>query len=170
MKNLLHLSFNANLEGMLKPRQPHGSGLDESGKFKEDLPARVSFSPDIQGCFSAIYPNISKFFEEVNNGKGFPFIYIYVYAAVLTGKETFIPEKLVRAKVWDAHVTREICISTEVSVKKVAKIKIPNPYRSKKVIDITAHPFNDSTKPEVFVSPEITYQITETYDPSVKFK
>lgn len=56
MKPLLHLSFNANLEGILKPRQPHGSGLDESGKFKKDLPARVSFSPDIQGCFLQYTP------------------------------------------------------------------------------------------------------------------
>lgn len=169
MKTLLHLSFNDSLGDVLTPRQPSGSGM-ENGKFKEDLPPRVSFSPTVQQCFSAIYPNISKFFEEVENGKGYPYIYCYVYKADLTGREEIVPDSVVKAKVWDAHVTAEVCILTPVKIKKVARIKIPNPYHAITMSDINARPYNNPKKAEVFVSPKIEFVVVEQYDKSVKLK
>lgn len=165
MKTLYHISFKDNLSKVMKPRQPHGTGTSEDGKMKEELPPRVSFSPTIQQCFSAIYPNISHVFEDVNDGKGYPYIYMYVYVPV-DDKALQIPESVVRKNVWDSHVTGEVCFKTDVNVRLAAKIKIPNPYRKGKVVDINAKPYNKGTE-EIFLSPKISFQVMETYGEAI---
>lgn len=163
-KNLYHLSFSDSLPNTLYPRQPHGTGTKEDGSMLEELPARVSFSPSIQQCFSAIYPNISHVFEKINDGKGYPYIIMYLYVPVLDGTEEQIPERDVRKAVWDSHVTGEVCFSSPVKVRLAGKIKIINPYRAPGgVKDITTKPFNRASSDEMFVSPEIKFSLAEKY-------
>lgn len=162
-KQLYHLSFKGDLPKKLMPRQPHGSKKGKDGKYAEDLPPRVSFSPSVQQCFSAIYPNIFHVFEKVNEGKGYPYIIMYVYVPVLRGGETTIPESEVRRKVWDWQATGEVCFSSGVEVRVVAKIKIPNPYRNgPKIPEITIQP-SDAGEEPVFVSPKIKFSVVEKY-------
>ena len=153
-----HLSFRENLPTVLSPRHPDGSG-DNKTKLVEKLPPRISFSPSIQQCFSAIYPNISKYFEEEN----YPHMDMYVYCPLVAGKR--IPNDVVLEKVWDSHITGEVCYTSEVKVIRIGKIRILNP--GKKGVSIHAHPFNNPMAKLQFISPVIEYQILNRYYPVV---
>lgn len=166
--NLLHLSFNGELPTVLSPRQPAGVSVDTVTNeliTTEKLPPRVSFSPTVQQCFSAIYPNISKFFEELD----YPRITFYVYVGLPDKNTKYIPKKQVLANVWDAHVTDEVCVVSDIVITKTAKIVVTNPYRkNRKVTEIRTHPFNDPQKPEMFVSPVIDYNVLTHFN-NIKF-
>lgn len=149
ISNLIyHLSFNEALPTLLKPRQPSDSG-DDSSKFVEKLPPRVSFSPTIQQCFAAIYPNISHYFEEHN----YPHMDMYVYCPVQWGKQ--IPPDTILEKVWDSHITGEVCYQDSVRVLKVAKIRI---YREGDQV-IRGQPFDNPFMKPQFISPIIRFEV-----------
>ena len=120
---LYHLSFNRRLDKQpLVPRQPHGSEISETKEsiYTERLPDRVSFSPTVEQCFMAIYPNISKYFEEEN----YPYIRMYLYQALPDSKTTYIPEDEVLNNIPDAHVTGEVCVTSPVRVKLLGEVEI----------------------------------------------
>lgn len=163
LESLFHISFNGNLPNTLFPRQPEDSNFKKkkTSPLTEDLPNRVSFSPSIQQCFSAIYPNVSKYFEELK----YPYMTFFVYSPIMnTGKK--LKRELVYSKVWDAHFTEEECFYTKVDIRKVAKINIlrPNDNNQK---DIVIHPFNDTSLPKRFVSPTVKFKITEQYESNI---
>jgi hypothetical protein len=153
---LYHLSFNDKLPTTLYPRQPMDSTVVK-GKFVEELPPRISFSPTIQQCFSALYPNISKYFEEEN----YPHMDMYVYVPV--GKSDRISNKEVNDKVWDAHITGEVCFKTPTKVMRVAKIRIFNPGNLTSKNCIYAQPFNNPMAKCRFVAPIITFAVIDEY-------
>lgn len=159
---LYHLSFKPTLNGRWKPRQPHGTNQDVSVKTKltyEDLPARISVSPSIEQCFWAIYPNISRFFEE----KRYPYIIMYVYRPRITYRTRILENRQVRRHVHDAHVTGEICILSSVVMEKIAKIKIYNPVKNPEVkYRMFALPDN----PEIFLSHRTYWERMENFIPN----
>ncbi len=153
---LYHLSFNGKLPTTLHPRQPMDSVVVK-GKYVEELPPRISFSPTIQQCFAALYPNISKYFEEEN----YPYMDMYVYVPV--GKSDRIPNNEVINKVWDAHVTGEVCYTTPTKVMRVAKIRIFNPGKLTTKNCIYTQPFNNPMSKVRFVAPIINFEIIDEY-------
>lgn len=162
LEKLYHISFRSDLPSVMKPRQPDGS--DEGNKntiTSEDLPPRVSFSPTIQQCFSAIYANVSQFFEQ----KHFPYMVFYVYSPIKGMGET-LDSKLVYDNVWDSHYTEEVCYSTPIRVIRVAKIKILNPGENAE--EIFVHPYDDKKIEKRFLSPVIKYEIIEKYENNLK--
>lgn len=149
IRNLIyHISFNDSLPNVLIPRQPADSGGDDTN-LVEKLPPRVSFSPTIQQCFSAIYPNISHYFEEHN----YPHMDMYVYCPVKWGGQ--IPPDTVLKNVWDSHVTGEVCYTEPVTVIKVAKIRV----RLSGGKDVRGFPFNNAFLKPRFISPTIHFEI-----------
>lgn len=149
-----HLSFNDTLPPILVPRQPADSGGNTSN-LVEKLPPRVSFSPTIQQCFSAIYPNISQYFEKLN----YPYMDMYVYCPVKWGKQ--IPTNTILEKVWDSHITGEVCYQEPVQVVKVAQIRIRQVGNQGSEQMIFAQPFNNPFMKPRFISPIIRFEVVK---------
>ena len=147
---LFHLSFR-DLPTTLTPRQPKDSGSGPS-EFTEQLPPRVSFSPTVQQAFGAIYPNISKFFEELAAKS----ITMKVYSPINCSTLPQIDPAKVKAKVWDAHYTGEACFTAPVKVEFVGTVELFNPYRQKQVVnEINVNPFDNPMLPTQFVCPTV---------------
>lgn len=144
---LFHLSFR-DLPHTLTPRQPEDSGSDTTA-FTEQLPNRVSFSPTIKQAFAAIYPNISKFFENESQSS----IRMRVYSPVGNATLPTIPADKVTRRVYDAHYTGEICYTAPVKIEYIGEVIIQNDGK-----DITIHPFNDSSKPKQFIAPDASME------------
>lgn len=158
--NLYHLSFNENLGPILQPRQPGGSELTEDGIYTEDLPPRVSFSPTIEQCFYAIYPNISHLLKS-KEGKNEKYFFMHVFSPIKKDLKK-LPDSLVKSKVWDAFVTDEVCVVESVKIKHVGKVKFQNPYYKNNVPEyIFTHPFNDEGEEELFVSPKVKFDFVK---------
>ena len=153
-----HLSFRENLPTVLTPKQPDGSATTIN-VLTEQLPPRVSFAPTIQQCFSAIYPNVAKYFEEHN----YPHMDMYVYCPLSGGKK--IPKNTILERVWDSHITDEVCYVVNIKVIRVAKIRIGNPYLNKQREDIYTCPFNNPMAKRRFVSPKVDFTILNAYYP-----
>lgn len=145
---LFHLSFNDKLEGLWRPKLPDGSELP-SGQYAEPNTPRISFSPTIEGCFRAIYPNISHLFEV----KKYPYLVFRVYRPILTDKIHLVtPDELTKEKqVWDAHVTREYHTEQAVKMVKVGKVMVKSP---KNKSFLKTHPFGDKQLPPKNVGPK----------------
>lgn len=153
---LYHLSFNSNLPAALQPRQPHGEPAKVS-IYTEKLPPRVSFSPSVQQCFTAIYPNISKYFEE----EKYPYMDMYVYAPIGKGKR--LSQDIVLQNVWDSHVTEEVCFVSSIQITRVAKIRIFNPKTLNRDNSIYTQPFNSRMAKVRFVAPIVNFDILERF-------
>lgn len=163
-----HISFRE-LPKVLHPRQPEdhdfNARVGEPLDLKEDLKPRVSFSPTVEHCFAAIYPNVSRFFEI----EKYPYLQFYVYRSVKP-LVAVIPEKIVRAKVYDSGFTREVCSLNPVEVELVAMVRIPNPGDHE--VPLYTKPFGDQSKPDIFVVPfvEVTYIDIKKPDTYLKFQ
>lgn len=156
---LLHLSFNDSLEGILKPKYPDRDPHVKVGKYTEsDLPARTCFASTIQGCFSAIYPNISKFYEEENH----KFLEFQLYIGIPDNKTTFVPNDIVLKNVWDAHITGEVCVTSPIKVVRYLTLSI-----GCLDTEIWTRPYNSPKEKERFVSPRAiwsTLKIHKRFD------
>lgn len=156
---LFHLSFDGNKEGVWYPQIPAGSDIGEKTDLSEPDTPRISFSETLEGCFRAIYPNVSQYFEE----KHFPWMEFYVYTPVLNSKTKIVYQKELTKKhlVHDAHITGEIWILSSVAVEKVTKIKVLNTISKG---DLTYRPFNEHKFERRFHSPKvIEIEIMEDY-------
>lgn len=148
---LFHISFNGSLKGNWKPRDNHDDA--EEGKdtgYPEPRLKRISVAETIEGCFHAIYPNVSQFFEERN----YPNMHFSVYSPVFKGSERVVTPGLLTSErmVWDAFITGEYLILDEVHMAMVGKIKILNTNDSPTMM---VHPFNDKKEPLASVGPEV---------------
>lgn len=156
---LFHISFRGDGDGIWLPRNP--AGYEDSNKGSElsepDLP-RISFSPSIEKCFLAVYPNVSRMFEKEN----YPYLLYHVYQPVIhSGLKMLSPQELTKNRyVWDAHITQEHVVLNKVEVRRVGKVKIMNTHRSKL---IETRPFGDSSMQYRTVGPaKIHYKWVET--------
>jgi hypothetical protein len=144
---LLHISFRK-LPSILKPQLPAGSNTKKS-KYSEPEVPRVSFSPTIEKCFQAIYPNVSKYFEEEN----YPYMTFYVYQAQLTSSnDVMTPQELIQKRwVHDAHMTEEHIVLNPVRIKLIGKWDVLNTSKSP---DLMYRPFNDPKEPMKYLAPK----------------
>lgn len=146
---LYHISFKE-LPVVLNPKLPAGSNEGSPGKYPEpDIP-RVSMATSIAGAFRAVYPNVSRLFEEENYPYMEFFVYQYVPKSgdVLISTETLTNDRMVH----DAHVTGEVIATTPTSIKFIKKIKILN---TSKDVGLKYRPFNDDNEPELYHSPKV---------------
>ena len=171
----LHLSFNPDLPKTLKPRQPDGTtDLKEKTKskstFYEDLPDRVSFAPSVINAWLAIYPNVSKFFEE----NGYPYLYMYLYEGKPDKKTKYLSPDYLKDNLWDYHLTKELVVLSPIVIIKVAKIKIYNPFDSKgklpKEKEVLVKPYGNKVRKEIFVGPLVRIEVVEKYTSDFKYK
>lgn len=159
MNLLYHISFNDNLPYQLIPRQPVGADMPKSD-YTEKLQKRVSFSPTIQQCFMAIYPNnMDSFFQKDQ----YPWLDMYVYCPTKMVRQ--IPQAKVHERVWDAVYTEEVCFVEPVPIIKVAHIRILNPYPAADKDEnwLKGHPHGNPMLKELFLSPKIEFEIVKQY-------
>lgn len=144
--NLLHLSLTRVPEGVWIPKLPDGP--NDSSELEETDIARISCAPTITQAFQAIYPNVSKFFEDDN----LRYLDFFMYRPMLTVESRIIgPQELTaRRYVWDAHVTGEHGILTPTDMKLVGRVRVQN---SNGMQDLFACPFNDTNSEAVFIGP-----------------
>ena len=160
MDQLFHISFRDNLPNTLVPRIPDDEEEEqepqEVHEFSENLPLRVCFSPTVQQCFLAVYPNVFRYFEEDN----YPHMDFYVYAYARQKTPKFIQPEELHKKVWDSQITGEVSFISPVKVIKVAKIRF---YNNPKAIEVYGHPFGDTKRKKQFLGPLSDFDIIETY-------
>lgn len=145
----IHLSFKGDQAGLWTPRLPCGSELPSKNVgISEPNTPRISFAPTLLGCFQAIYPNVSNYFEEEN----YPHLDCYIYRPQFTGKERLRwHEDLTKDKwVWDAHITKELVSLDPVKMMLEGKVRI---FNCADKPGIETHPFNDPTFPTRMVYP-----------------
>ena len=154
-KELFHISFARNLEGTWSPKLPDGPGYGDTSLSEPEFP-RISVGPTVGHCFWAIYPNISKFFEEHN----LPHIDMCVYTPVMErGVKVLSNEEIVKRKlVHDAHVTKESYILSEVRMIKHSEIRIYNCTKNK---EIWYYPFDDKKQKKRFLSHEVDIEFLD---------
>lgn len=154
-----HISFQDHKEGTWYPRIPAGSDVGKKTKLSEpDIP-RICFSETLEGCFRAIYPNVSQFFEQ----EKYPWMEFYVYSPLITNKTKLLSNNdLIKHHfVHDAHITKEIWILNPVKVEKISKIKVLNTISSG---DLEYQPFDDYHRKKRFHSPkDIEIEIMKKY-------
>lgn len=150
----LHLSFNDSLDGVWKPRLPAGSELNSDGKYPEPRTPRISVSTTLAGCFYAIYPNISQFFEK----RHYPHIDINVYVPEMHRDIRVVTNHELKEKryVHDAHITHEVWILDAVVMKRIGKVRFKNTSDDKW---LNYHPFGDPKEPLRRLAPKVDYEI-----------
>lgn len=98
----------------LYPRNPYmdwdgetDEAVGEPSPYPENLPVRISFSPTIEQCLMAVWPN----YVNLIKGRGDWTLTFQVYRldASTLPETAFIPESKVREEVWDSHYTGEVC-------------------------------------------------------------
>lgn len=150
MSELIHLSFNGDLEGVWEPRHPDGSDPDGTtgGKYPEFTEKRISVSSSIEGAFIGIYPNIAHLFEV----KKYPHMDFVVYGPVIKKTTRVLSPKDLTDKrlVWDAHATGEHAILDPVFMKLLYHVRVFNTNKSPTRY---THPFDDKKLPQESIGP-----------------
>lgn len=159
LAQLFHISFkDKSAAGIWLPDDP--AGFDESEEtapgvvgdtswpYPEPSLPRISFSPTIEQCFRAVFPNVAKFFKE----KKYPYMEYNVFQPHFKGTERVVTSEELTLKkfVWDACVTEETCVLDPVMVKHVGRIRVLNTNASPIMF---IHPFNDPKNPLESVGP-----------------
>lgn len=160
--NLYHISFKKISTATWQPKLPDGSvdspTKDPTGKYPEPSVPRICVAETLTGCFYAVYPNVSQYFEKHN----YPHMDFYFYRATIDSNTVkWGPRRLTsRRLVWDAHVTREHVLLTPTKMTLVGKVRFFNTTKDEWV---KTNPFDDSNMPEHDVAPPAKYKIIETY-------
>ena len=143
---LFHISFRGDLDGEWEPKLPDGTDLTKQTKYTETELPRICFSPSIEQCFQAVYPNISFYFET----KKFPYMDFYVYQ-LDTSVKVVTPDILTKERmVHDAHITGEHIAITKSQVNLIGKVRINN---TAGCPDLHYHPYDDQKEPRLFLAP-----------------
>ena len=119
---LYHISFDDNLPNTLTPQLPAGGDLSEPEHWstEPDIP-RVCFSESIEGCVRAVYPNLTKVFEN-DPGDGVTF---NLYRAVSKKGRFVSPYVLDRVEaVHDVNLTDEWWSLNPIEIEPMGKINV----------------------------------------------
>ena len=138
---LFHVSFNRNLEGILKPKLPAGYDPKLTPEFPEPTIPRICFSDSIEGCITAIYSNIAHLFED----RDYPHADMHVYMSTPGSSDLIVcPEILSGLRmVHDAHLTGEYWALKPTRVRKLNyKVRLYSPLET---APIKYYPFDDTT-------------------------
>lgn len=168
---LFHISFENKNDSIWTPRLPYGYGMEpldtkKTTKLTEyDMP-RICCSESLSGCFYAVYPNVSKYFE--SKEYNYPHMDFYFYQAIIGNDfptdKIYTPDFLTRAKyVWDAHITKEWDILIPVEMKQVGRVRFNNTTKGKW---LTGYPYNDKRLDLREIAPKCEYKILQLYKPS----
>ena len=157
---LYHLSFSPVMGGLVKPRAPTGY-TGNGGLFGEPDVPRVCFSDIIEGCFYAVYPNISHLFEK----KKYPYIDMFLYTADTSGlkdHDVMLPAMLTEKRfVHDAHETREYWVLKPVVLTLSKKLRFYNTSSGKD--SVSYFPFDNKKEKLRFLSPYVKYVVLNDY-------
>lgn len=170
---LFHISFNSKLEGIWQPKTPDGIytkeqrdqliseqenetfEYTESSIYTETLDPRICLSDTIQGCFSAIYPNLVDVYRKGAEQKTALQFVVY-YPLNFDERKMMDWQELRDTKqVWDAHLSREyVLFSPTMMIKYPMIIEIP---ALKKSIYLKCRPYDDQQYPLERHSPIIKH-------------
>lgn len=141
---LFHLSFSKQTSSIWKPRLPDGTELVPEGSEDLGEPSipRISFSPTLEQCFRAIWPNIDQYFKI----KKYPYLEFYVYTPILTPSNKVVPPNVLLDErwVWDAHITYEHWVLNPVKMHLLGKCRVKNTLSSGLLM---TRIFNDPKEP-----------------------
>jgi hypothetical protein len=160
--NLYHISFREVPTGIWHPKLPDGSvdspTKDSTGKYPEPDVARICVAETLAGCFYAVYPNVSFYFEQ----KKFPWMDFFYYKPVIQKKtRVWTPGYLTKQRmVWDAHLTKEHAILDPVVMTLAGRVRF---FNTSNQPWIKTRPFNDESEKELEVAPPARHRIIETY-------
>lgn len=127
---LYHISFDDNLPKTLSPKLPDAGGEegddDEEAEewYPEPAVPRVSFSPSVELCFRAVYPNISHLLEGTDENE----ITFTVYKALPTRSNKPMTPLELHEQRWihDAFITQEHVFVKDIGIKKMGKVTFMN--------------------------------------------
>lgn len=134
-ERLFHLSIHDNLEGIWTPRVPI-----ETSHLEPAFP-RICCSRDLEKCFYAIYKTINGPYY-----RGEDYIDFTIYEpqlkddmVLVVDNQTIVENKMV----FDAHMTDEHFIVSEVYMKKIGLFRVYNPLDNE---EINFYLFNDKNR------------------------
>lgn len=127
---LYHISLDDNLPSVLSPRLPDAGGEegddDEEAEewYPEPAVPRVSFSPSVEFCFRAVYPNISHLLEGTDRKD----ITFTVYKALPTRSNKPMTPLELHEQRWihDAFITQEHVFLRDIGIKKIGTVTFLN--------------------------------------------
>lgn len=162
-----HLSFDKRLPATLNPRVVECVNTHISKpKYPEPEIARVCLAKSFEGCFMALYPNVSKFFEISG---AVPYIDFFMYSTDDT-RVAFQSEDLTQKRmVWDAHLTGEVWFTRPVRIKRLGKIRFMNTAHEPDDRHIYTHPFDNIALQKQYVSPRVEYRTLFYLTDSTKY-
>lgn len=145
---LYHISFRNDLPKKWIPRNVEGA-IGPTGLHPEPDTPRICLSPSVKECFWAIYPNVSRFFEEEN----YPYMIFHIYSPENIDKKYLVNSETLTNKrwVWDAYMTNEHWYLKPINMKRVGSVKIFNTNKSKM---ISGRPFNDGNQKLIEMFPK----------------
>lgn len=163
LPELFHIS-EKQLPLVLKPRlmEYHSSntGGEKTIYTEADIP-RVSFSPTVYNCFTAVFPLIQDYMQSaagIKNG-----IFFQVYKAKPGINTRYMtPEALTKKRyVWDAHATKEHWFLDPIDIVFCGVVKVtydPGP----DWLDL--YPYDDSKETKVYgaIPPVSAVEIKQT--------
>lgn len=153
---LYHISFQKHVEAIWTPMAPASNGDTKKSLYTEPDTPRICCSETLEGCFMAVYPNVSMYFEDAKYK--YPHMDFYYYCPVLPrnikDNDVLSPTLLTdKGLVWDAHITREWDVLVPVRMLLSGRVRFHNTAQRKGWV--TTHPFNDSSLPLRDVCPPI---------------
>lgn len=160
-----HISFDSSLAGIWKPRTPAGMENNSNAKAAKDdtisepnIP-RICMSPDIEGCWRGVYPNVVSLAHSPRAKKGMLF-HVYV-AEIDLNDPNFVNNKTIVEKrlVWDAHHSREVWYTGELKMMNYELIRIFPDVDEVNYI----HPFNDYSVPKREASIGMHYEVVRRF-------
>lgn len=163
MKDLFHISFRDNLEGIWSPRLPDGKPGKKALYPEPDYP-RISLSPSFEKCFWGVWPNVKKYFIKDQ----YPYMVFSVYRPVLSSSVKIVDnKKIVKDRlVHDAHITEEHFIVSDVEMERICTIKVMNCLKNKEIL---YRPYDDPSLPEEPLCFDTDIEILEVFGDNKKF-
>lgn len=147
---LYHLSFNGNNPGIWSPNNPNSKSKalpKPTGKYTEILceilPDGVCTSSTLEGCWSGIYPNVFKLFE--NKSKHHDVGTIFCYVALPSPRTLVLTPEVMNEEflIWDAFYSNEHRILGECKMVLDSFIMFRNTADYPKRRCNETNPFND---------------------------
>lgn len=148
---MYHISLNPLLTGIWSPKIPKGS---DTSQWLEPPIARISLAPTIEQALWSIYFNYLGDFNRA------PHLDFYVYSPVITKETKLLNNDILKRYIFDAFVTKEIGIVSNVKMVKVAKVRVYKPDQSTM---IKAKPFGNVEGLEFNISPRFNWKKLDNF-------